>query len=1119
MVVASPINAYVFPEYILPKLESFAPSRGERQSTLVRSSYATCLSTLADTATRFLDVIQSLKAEGSLPTTQAGGDIASMTAYRDLFDVARGDLLRFFELQTTTLLTDASAEVRRAFLASVSALCVFFGSAKSNDVILTHLNTYLNDRDWKLKCAFFDTIVGVATYVGGTSLEDFILPLMIPALTDPEEAVVEKVLRSLSTMAQLGLFERAKSMELFDLVTRFTMHPNIWIREAAASFLSNAIRYLSIADIECTIKPRLAPYLKTMLVSFSEVNLLDAFKRPLSRVAMDLASTWVSKADRGIFWKAAQQQISALQGLDPERVYISRPKDFVPNALNKFLKNEEDSQWIKALRNVGMGSDDDFKLLALREYIWAATKRKTANDGGGFTSKLNGIIPLKDLGITPVTVFFEHHANIEAETSSSASLNGKLEKPIQSIADALLDASSSLTGSANEQNTSTVVSRPSSVRSTSQQRSLAVPVVRSSPRRPSPLGSSPRPSVEASSPSGSAYEDSKTPPGSLKNKSQLLQIGTDLEPLSPQDRLAQTRHNHSLHRRGSAIDLMHKQAVIGKALAETSTSSTTAFGMTDGMFNRDTKTTTLPVEAKGESTVQPPSGRYSASHSYKGTDTRVLRLLDSIYIENYPVDLIDFGPLVTPVKQRQWEKRASPADSAWRPEGSLVATFGEHSAAIVRVAVAPDHSFFITGSEDGSVKVWDSARLERNLANRARQTYKHEADAKVTSLCFVENTHCFISGASDGSLHIVKVDFSTTARGATKYGKLKLLRRWVLPEKASHAVWIEQFTADGQSTLIVATNTSQIHAINLRTMQVSYTLNNPVKHGTPTSFCIDPERHWLLIGTSHGVLSLWDLRFRLRIRSWALPAAAPIHRVCNHPVPKEDIHRVIITGGTGLNDVTIWNLDRIVCTEVYRTASLSSTAPDVATSLRPYVPRNPDTEAPGAMLSHFPSLTPPSADAPSIDTDIGVRALAVGTYTTEPGTTSTRQRDASHGFFVAAGGIDRRVRFWDMGRVEASRIVSGLGVGEAQPGFATRQVGSECVLCEEKAVVGVGGDDAGRRGESRERPSRGGAAAVAARQQLLMRSHLDAVTDVAVLEYPFGMVVSVDRSGVIYVFQ
>ena len=43
--------------------------------------------------------------------------------------------------------------------------------------------TYLNDRDWPLRYAFFQSIVDVAVCVGGRSLDEYILPLMIQSLS------------------------------------------------------------------------------------------------------------------------------------------------------------------------------------------------------------------------------------------------------------------------------------------------------------------------------------------------------------------------------------------------------------------------------------------------------------------------------------------------------------------------------------------------------------------------------------------------------------------------------------------------------------------------------------------------------------------------------------------------------------------------------------------------------------------------------------------------------------------------------------------------------------------------------------------------------------------------
>lgn len=108
--------------------------------------------------------------------------------------------------------------------------------------------TYLNDRDWVLRLAFFESIVDVAACAGGRSLEEYILPLMIQALSgayycsrtlivklklglDVEETVVAKVLGSLTSLCELGLFQKMRIWELMSATLAFLYHPNIWIRQ------------------------------------------------------------------------------------------------------------------------------------------------------------------------------------------------------------------------------------------------------------------------------------------------------------------------------------------------------------------------------------------------------------------------------------------------------------------------------------------------------------------------------------------------------------------------------------------------------------------------------------------------------------------------------------------------------------------------------------------------------------------------------------------------------------------------------------------------------------------------------------------------------------------------
>ena len=103
--------------------------------------------------------------------------------YQVSYDASMSDLQNSIQEHLATLLVDPSSVVKRAVLHNISSLCIFLGRQKTNDVLLSHMITYLNDRDWLLRYAFFDSIVDVAACAGGRSLEEYILPLMIQALS------------------------------------------------------------------------------------------------------------------------------------------------------------------------------------------------------------------------------------------------------------------------------------------------------------------------------------------------------------------------------------------------------------------------------------------------------------------------------------------------------------------------------------------------------------------------------------------------------------------------------------------------------------------------------------------------------------------------------------------------------------------------------------------------------------------------------------------------------------------------------------------------------------------------------------------------------------------------
>ncbi|KAK3649135.1 Serine/threonine-protein kinase [Elasticomyces elasticus] len=1067
--VVSPINSFLFTQFIFPRLQAFVKTNGFKQDPVVRETYAACLASLAETASRFLDMMQALRADGSLPSSDNPEDDADgYAAYHDAYDATRLEVLDAFEGQTKVFLTDTDTAVRRAFLTAVPSLCVFFGEVRASDIILSHLNTYLNDPDWLLKCAFFKAIVGVAVYIGGASLEDFILPLMLQALADPQDFVVERALRSLAVMAELGLLQRPKTWELIDTIARFQLHPNAWIKEAAAHFVFAATTYLSVADSRTLVMPLIQPYLKVPVSTLSQSELLDALKKPLPRPVLDLAMEWAKRTDRGIFWKAARESKQLSYRATAQMPPTSSVSDFGLKALAKIPKNDEDEQWLGRLRNAGMRGEDEMKLLVFREYLWRAAHRMKKDGGITHDPIYEQVIALRRLNINAQTVIFDNGIDVYEQRMRD---QGHSER---TIAEALEEAA----GPTREATTDTA----------------GIDITpESQPRKLSGLRQQTSGSLSSSPSSG---------------------IGL----------LAKDGHRTTRHR-GNANGLLNGTEVRNKALPEVATDATTAAGRLH-----------TPVHGSRRPSPAPDSGRrpqapervasHRAVHKYGGNDPTVLKLLDAVYVDTFPVDAAEFGSIIQAAKRGPIQ--STPAHSqtgAWRPDGQLVGVLSEHTAKVVRIVVSPDHTFFLTGSDDGTVKVWDGSRLESNVTHRSRQTYRLASGVKVTSLCFVDATHTFICTGSDGSVHVVKVDV-TEHQGSARYGKLRNLREWHIPTDSSvgeYAVWAEHYRGDSASTLVLATDLGRILAIDLRYMIIEFELHNPPEHGMPTCFCVGRKRDWLLVGTTHGVLDLWDLRFRLRLRSWTFPIAAPISRLQLHPSRKSaKRNRVCISGGASRGEVTVWDIEKVICHEVYRPAHAHTKD---RLHLRDYELRNIDDERSDGLLGRVAGAV--AADANATEGAASVPATSTAIHF---GLHQTSEDAESLHAFALTGGPDGKVRFWDCDRLEGCRIVSG-GDADEKPSYTFSQLGLDTRVMTEKlssdenaaTASGIGSSRVaanGKPGPSAKTPSKPSRYdTIRLSAQRLLDEHMDTITDVALLELPYGMVLSADRSGQVFVHQ
>jgi phosphoinositide-3-kinase regulatory subunit 4 len=115
-------------------------------------------------------------------------------------------------------------------------------------------------------------------------------------ITDSEEAVVARVLSSLTSLAELGLFTRMRVWELMSATLAFLYHPNIWIREGiyivvekmrftdqsgfegSVAFIVSATKHLPPTDTWAILYPSLKFYLRAEIGHITEEQLFFTLK-------------------------------------------------------------------------------------------------------------------------------------------------------------------------------------------------------------------------------------------------------------------------------------------------------------------------------------------------------------------------------------------------------------------------------------------------------------------------------------------------------------------------------------------------------------------------------------------------------------------------------------------------------------------------------------------------------------------------------------------------------------------------------------------------------------------------------------------------------------------------
>lgn len=270
-------------------------------------------------------------------------------------------------------------------------------------------------------------------------------------------------------------------------------------------------------------------------------------------------------------------------------------------------------------------------------------------------------------------------------------------------------------------------------------------------------------------------------------------------------------------------------------------------------------------------------------------------------------------------------------DSGWRPRGVLVAHLQEHRSAVNDIAISTDQSFFVSASDDSTVKVWDSRKLEKDISFRSRLSYSLEG-SRALCITMLQGSAQVIVGACDGTMHMFSVDY--ISRGldnvVEKYKGVADVKRKSVGEGAILSLLNYSADSDSRQMIMYSTQNRGIHLWDTRTNSNAVNLKVSPEEGYVSSLVAGPCGNWFVSGSSRGVLTLWDLRFCLPVNSFQYSTVCPIERMCLFLPPSNTAisttARPLVYVAAGFNEVSLWNAENGSCHQVLRVVSNDSDA-------------------------------------------------------------------------------------------------------------------------------------------------------------------------------------------------
>jgi WD40 repeat-containing protein SMU1 len=182
------------------------------------------------------------------------------------------------------------------------------------------------------------------------------------------------------------------------------------------------------------------------------------------------------------------------------------------------------------------------------------------------------------------------------------------------------------------------------------------------------------------------------------------------------------------------------------------------------------------------------------------------------------------------------------------------------------VAFSPDGEYFVTGSVDGFVEVWDyrTGKINMELAYQAQdQIMMH--DTSVHCISFSSDSLLLASGDSSGVIKVWNIKTGDCIRRMEK----------------AHTKSITSIVFSPDNTQILSTSqdmTAKIHGLNSGTVLKQFVGH----HSFVNCVVYTPDGSSVITGSSDGTMKVWDIR-TMECLSTFHPNAAEAKKSAHHP--------------------------------------------------------------------------------------------------------------------------------------------------------------------------------------------------------------------------------------------